>query len=439
MKNRFFSAAAAACLLLFSASCHKDAPDAPNRVNPPEAELPGADFELFVLDHEHGYAKDSSYVFEGVWRDGHFRFGRDKLDTMQLNIHSGNGIVLQVRSDDPEFRGVNAASEARCINIIPDAADRTVYHLERVGEGRSAIRLWCGEGASRREIRFVATSREEIPLEGIRFRVNGEEGTALASTTLLPNHYTPTIYNHNGSDIAKAFKTFTGTKTQYIRNDRNAGTVKLEIIGPIPLNATNTTVLTIASDAVGLQDHYAKITDTYDKDAILDLPKYEYYDENGNLIMKSNWRFVLCWNKMYGLYEENLHCIPGFRWFQAFELERGCANDISAANQLEMLGEKQGWWEVPSDGSTAQVALLWPKYAQDDKYKLYPSDLRERYAELWPQPFRDDFIFVFYEGASPDDFKKSYSFDIKFYPREAWIHHQNKHLWLENNPPYWEP
>lgn len=424
------TAALVFCAVCFT-SCNKDG--GPNKNNPVEVSLPAAPFDLIVLDHEHGFNKDSNYVFEGVWKNGHFWFGREKLDTMQLNINPDNGIVLRVSSENSAFKGVNAASSSRCINIVQDGNDHRQYHLEWVAEGQSKITLWCGEGSSRKEIHFIATSKKEIPMTGIRFRVNGEEGLAVKA------HYIPLMNYSPGSlpgeftlsDYNKAFRAFNSTKTQYLRNDRHSGTVKLEIIGPEPLNATKM-VLTTAFNSVSLQDHYAKLHTTNNG--------YNY-DKNNE-----KWRHVLVWNKMYGLYEENLHCVPGFRWFEPFELERGCANDVNPFNYLAEFEEVSGWW-INSNNSL----YVYPKFSENDKYRLYPSDLRERYAELWPQPFCNWFPFLFYEGNKTYWYKVNaemmteetdiyYAFGIKFNTiDDYWNQYQNRHFWMENNPPYWEP
>mgnify|MGYP007069840358 CR=1 FL=1 len=176
MKTLFPPAAAAAILSLCAAfsSCHKDNPQGPNTANPPASDLPGQDFSLTVLDHERGYDPDSLYVFEGIYKDdGQFYFGYYQLDPMVLNIlpDGQNELVLKVASDATGFQGVNAASSARCINIVPDGRDHTVYHLEWVAEGESTVTLWNGKGPSRKEVSFKVTSKKEIPLEKLYFRV----------------------------------------------------------------------------------------------------------------------------------------------------------------------------------------------------------------------------------------------------------------------------
>lgn len=434
MKHFFYTLLATAAILLCAVcfiSCNKDG--GPNRNNPVEVTLPAAPFDLIVLDHEHGFNKDSNYVFEGIWKNGHFWFGREKLDTMQLNINPDNAIVLKVSSESAAFQGVNASSSSKCINIVQDGSDHRQYHLEWVAEGESGITLWCGEGSARKEIHFIATSKKEIPMTGIRFRINGEEGISIKTSYLAVSNYTPHSSDEfTLSDYNKACKAFNGTKTQYLRNDRNSGTVKLEIIGPEPLNATKT-VLTTAFNAISLQDHYANLNTTEN----WCFRDWEHNEPSRN---------VLVWDKMYGLYEENLHCIPGFRWFEPFELERGCANDVNPYNKLAEFGETSGWWCKTS------LETIATRFSNNNKYTIYPSDLRERYAELWPQPFCAWFPFTFYEGNKIDFVKTPnnvladektnvfHSFGIYFKPiDDYWNQYQNRHFWMENDPPYWEP
>ena len=329
-------------------ACGGHSPLSPNTANPVEVELPGADFELLAFDHERGWSRDSHYVFEGVWRDGHFRFGREQLDTMQLNITPDNGIILRVRSDESGFRGVNAASSARCINIVPDKADRTVYHLEWVDEGHSTITLWCGEGPSRHEIRFLATSRKDIPLEGIKVRIDGEERLMLVAREgeepavnfpYVQGGIVPSIGLIGASRFQQYYREF---PKGYDRGDVTRHVV-LEIAGPVPLNATPTTRLYTGFDAVGLID--------------------EGFLYSGD-----------CWLESYRLYEENLTHNPDFRWFQPFRLPTHAS--FSYINAGDILQD----------------------YRQSESYSLYPADLRERQAWVWPQPYTDRYNLCFYEG-----------------------------------------
>lgn len=234
MRTSFYPAALLAALLLTAlTACQKESPDSPNANNPPEVSLPGAGFSITVLDFERGRHPDSAYVFEGVWRDGHFRFGRERLDTMQLNITETNGITLKISSEDLDFRGVNARSSTRSIDIVPDGTARTQYHLERVCEGASAITLWNGEGTSRQEIRFTVTSREDIPAEAIRIRIDGRE--------YLMSHGFNSAGSLSGYRVGKSpsawepylqelVKVFPGR-----REDDRADHVELEIAGCVPL------------------------------------------------------------------------------------------------------------------------------------------------------------------------------------------------------------
>ena len=171
--------AAATALLLGAAglvSCDKNNPLAPNKNNPAEVNLQASDFAVTLLDHEKGYEKDSVYCFEGVWKKDAFYFGYLKLDPMTPNIlpDGRNRIEFRISSDAAGFEGVNASSSSRCINIVQDGADHTRYHLEYVAEGESTITFWNGEGATRKEISFQATSKAYIPIETIKFRIDGE-------------------------------------------------------------------------------------------------------------------------------------------------------------------------------------------------------------------------------------------------------------------------
>lgn len=355
MKNIYTSLHAASLLLLAALllpACDKHRPDGPNRNNPPVADLPSAGFTLRVLNHERGFHRDSAYIFEGIWRDGHFWFGRQKLDTMQLNIAPDNALVLEVSSDDPAFEGVNASSSTRCIDIVPDTRDHRIYHLERVAEGRSEITLWNGDGPSRREIRFTVTSRAEIPLEGIKVRLNGEE-MVLCSEVKYGGRlltFDPVFESGLYRKYIKEYRGFT-------REDPTKH-VCLDIVGPVPLNA-NQGNLHMVFDAMGL----------IDRGAI-----HEVLDNT--------------WLKCYGLYDENLALNPEFRWFHPFMLDSR---------------EDDSWSRDLLDINLS--------YFNDDAYSLSPQDLRERYSWIWPQAYGISFVFSLAEGNNIIKQDGSYYYD----------------------------
>ena len=215
-------------------ACHpKDGPEGPNPNNPTEYALEACAFGLNVQDCERGFSRDSNYVFEGVYRDGKFYFGEEKRDEMVLNITPDNKIILNAVAESDKFRGVNASSSSRCINIVSDGPDHTAYHLEWVAEGESTITLWNGEGAGRQEISFKVTSRKEIPLEGIAFRYDG--------SIYKFQKVIPTEYVSEGTFQYMLLKAWKNGKENldYLPT--------FELVGPIPLNATPT-VLHLTQD-----------------------------------------------------------------------------------------------------------------------------------------------------------------------------------------------
>ncbi len=258
MKHIFNALAAAALSLLCAAclmSCNKDDPNAPNKSNPTEFSLKGCDFSITLLDYEKGGATDSSYVFEGVWKEGAFRFGWKKLDEMVPNIlpDGRNRLVFNVDSQEPGFEGVNAASTSRCINIVPVGKDHTSYELEWVAEGESTITLWCGEGNSRKEVSFKVTSKKEIPFTGIKVRFHDGENSTVQIAKCV---------NRNSIFAEANCKMFNGDWSKCSL---------MEIVGPEPLNATmynerneKTIMLVTTSIRLPLVDEKYKISSSDD-------------------------------------------------------------------------------------------------------------------------------------------------------------------------------
>lgn len=384
------AAAAVTALAAAIVSCHKNIPDTTNNSNPTEYSLKGADFDLICLDGEHGFSKDSIYVFEGIWRDGHFWFGREKLDTMQLNITpKDNSITLKVSSEAAGFEGVNASSSSRCINIVPDGNDHTSYHLEWVEEGESRITLWCGEGSAKREISFIATSRKEIPMEGIATRVNGE---------LIMMNYYP-----NGGTFSEPLDHKGRFLYGYKRLD-NEKHVSFEIVGPVPLNATTAgDDIYIICDHFGMKE-YASAFIGYIKE--LKNIKPEELEKGYWLPMEqgvySSQRTRIVRHLRYTLYEDNLKLNPEFRWFTPLEIPLCCwtgNNDKVSRYMREQLNAPIE--QYPQEKEVG--AVLWSKYRGVDSYKLRPADLRERFTWVWPTRHGQIFGMVFTIGEGTPD------------------------------------
>ena len=352
MKTFLFPAALAAAVLLATLSaCQKQGPDSPNLNNPPELPLPAAPFEVGVLDFEHGRDPDSAYVFEGVWREGHFRFGRQQLDTMQLNLSGKNGITLTISSEAPDFQGVNASSSTRAIDIVPEGGDRCRYRLERVCEGASTITLWNGEGAMRHEIRFTVTAREDIPAEAVRIRIDGQEylmSRAFNSAGSLSGYrigLSPSAWKPEWQELVKVFP---GR-----REDDRTDHVELEIAGCVPLNATGP-VFTTASDLVGLIDLQAHRSS---------LPTID----------PASGKAVYRWMRISSLYLENLRYNPDFRWFNPMRLTPELYEAYRNENLLApYYADEQEYRLFPTAG--------------DERYRYNPADLRERRAWIWCPP-----------------------------------------------------
>ncbi|MCR4860731.1 MAG: hypothetical protein K5910_08725 [Bacteroidales bacterium] len=355
MKNLIAPSMAVAALLLSASllSCRKDNPDAPNTNNPPVLELSGAPFSLSVLDRERGRNPDSLYVFEGVWREGHFRFGKEQLDTMQLNLTPDNALLLSVSSEDPAFEGVNASSSSRCIDIVPDEGSRRRFRLERVGEGRTTVTLWNGTGAARQEIRFTLTARDEIPVEGILVRIDGQECPMYGDASW--------VSSFNGYRLGKSPSAWEPWLQQLVksfpgrREDDWTDHLRIEVAGCIPLNATPVTITT-AADGIGiidLQAHRSELPTLIDP-------------ETG----QTNHR----WMRISDFYLQNLSHNPEFRWFTPLELTPDLYRDSAGGSELGV------------------------RYADDERYKYWPADLRERSAFVWCPPGAESVALAFALG-----------------------------------------
>ena len=304
----------AAGLLAFLAaapSCSREDPLAPNADNPPVLPLPAADFGLRVLDCEPGM--DSSYVFEGVWRDGAFCFGLEKQDPMVLNLTADNALVLEVCPEGEGFQGVNAASSARCIDIVPEGPDRRRFRLRRVAEGESEITLWNGEGAGRLELRFPVTSRDEIPVEGFRYRIDGQlcDIPMVESAGFLE----PDANYHTRSGVLRDVKAFPGWELMQV----------LELVGPVPLNATGK-----REEAIWLYD--------------LVSPAFPLLDDDGNCFT-GDWPSLVGPDGIAGI---NRRHYPSYRWFSPDRFAVRYAEDQPCLKPADLRERRMLTWKVRS-------------------------------------------------------------------------------------------
>lgn len=159
----------AAMLLCGALSCTKM--DLPG--NPDEQDFPAALFSVSL--HETRCYKEYDYLVA----DG----GAISGDGTSLTVTSWNTVKLSLTSDDADFIGANVAS-SNTGSIAVTRIDGTHYQLSYVSDGESDIRVWT----TAKEISFHLDSRDFIPLEGIRMRVDGKEFTVRADST-LPSPY----------------------------------------------------------------------------------------------------------------------------------------------------------------------------------------------------------------------------------------------------------
>ena len=284
---------------------------APNAHNPAVLPLPAADFGIRVLDQERG--SDSTYVFEGVWRDGAFRFGLEKRDPMTLNLTPDNALVLELLPAGEGFRGVNAASSARCIDIVPEGEDRMRFRLRRVAEGESEITLWNGDGEERRELSFPVTSREEIPVEGFLYRIDGErqEIPLVESANFLE----PNANYHTRSGVLRDVKDFPGWDGMQV----------LELVGPEPLNATG-----LRQESIWLYD--------------LVSPAFPLLDDDGNCFT-GDWPSLV---GPEGIAEINRRHYPDYRWFAPDRYAVRYADDQPGLRPADLRERRMLTWKIHS-------------------------------------------------------------------------------------------
>lgn len=307
--------AVALFLLLLGACGGLEDPLAPNRNNPAPVSLPAAAFGLRVRDGERGGDPDSLYVFEGVWRDSVFCFGTAGKDTMSLNLTPDNELLLQVVSDAKGFAGINASSSARCIDIVEEGPERRSYRLRRVAEGESVITLWNGEDGHRQEISFRVGSREEIPLQGIRCRVDGQAFDLVLAESA--SFLEPGDHYHTRSGVLRDVRHFPGWE----------GLQVLEIVGPVPLNATLR-----REESLWLLDP----ADSY----------FPLLDDGGNCFTGDWPSFV----GRAGIAEINRRHYPEYRWFAADRYAERLSGGAPRLSPADLRERRMLVWKVHSDG-----------------------------------------------------------------------------------------
>lgn len=325
-------------VLLLVAMATACAKDPSNRDNPPVIDFPSASFEITVRDCERGYSEDSTYIFEGIYRDGHFWYGKDRLDSCGVNLDPGfNEFVFSFSSEDPSFKGVNASSSHRCINIVADNDARTCYRLEYVDKGESTINFWTGDGVDRKAISFTATAGKHIPVEGFKVRVDGVEYRLYGPFESKNEGFVS--HDPDGKSISDVYISgiLEGKEDRFGTYEGMMRCPKVfEIAGTVPMNASREPIYTFC-DEVGIVPSE-------------DLLEYKPGDPDGEKDENGEYRGYY----PFPYYDLNLKWNPDFRWLTPVLY-----------------------------GSAAYITYSSDKIETDPEYTYYPSDLRERKCLIW--------------------------------------------------------
>lgn len=162
-------------------ACEKEEPLPANENNPEVVDLPQTDFSVTCVDKKamlSGFRSNRYLTYNGqfIRERGTWNFyGHDTELVVQPNMpangNRGNELVINVTSDDRNFRGVNISSENAAVDIVPLDDKHSSFKIVSKLSGTSNIRIWNGDGNN--AVSFPIHSNIEIPLEGVQVEFDG--------------------------------------------------------------------------------------------------------------------------------------------------------------------------------------------------------------------------------------------------------------------------
>ena len=255
--KRFFHPLALAALMLgvlamgSLTSCKKDLNA---ELNPPTDDgLIAAPFSLTAEEHRG----TTGATFDWVITNGSTDSVPAELDAMTVTAHNSFTITVEPKGNPGAFPGVNVRSSN--VNAVQvEMLGKSSFKLKYIGDGEARIRVWNGTESGNTSMEFPVKSVKKVAVEGLRFRVNGEERVTKMVTTGNPDRqsFTAGIFklNYCGGPC------FLWKDKEYPFEERSYGCshygVDVEFLGIEPENASWGKVLAFKSDIPAIRSRY---------------------------------------------------------------------------------------------------------------------------------------------------------------------------------------
>ena len=255
--KRFFHPLALAALVLgvlamgSLTSCKKDLNA---ELNPPtDDSLVAAPFSLTAEEHRG----TTGATFDWVITNGSTDSVTEELDEMTVTAHNSFTITVEPKGNPGAFPGVNVRSSN--VNAVQvEMLGKSSFKLKYIGDGEASIRVWNGTETSNTTVTFPVKSVKEVAVEGLRFRVNGEERVTKMVTTGNPDRQTFTAgifkLNYCGGPA------FLWKDKEYPFEERSYDClhygVDVEFLGIEPENASWRKVLAFKSDVPAINSNH---------------------------------------------------------------------------------------------------------------------------------------------------------------------------------------
>ena len=255
--KRFFHPLALAALMLgvlamgSLTSCKKDLNA---ELNPPtDDSLVAAPFSLTAEEHRG----TTGATFDWVITNGSTDSVTEELDEMTVTAHNSFTITVEPKGNPGAFPGVNVRSSN--VNAVQvEMLGKSSFKLKYIGDGEASIRVWNGTETSNTTVTFPVKSVKEVAVEGLRFRVNGEERVTKMVTTGNPDRqsFTAGIFRLNyiaGPAFLWKDKEYPFEEHSY---DCAHYGVDVEFLGIEPENASWRKVLAFKSDVPAINSNH---------------------------------------------------------------------------------------------------------------------------------------------------------------------------------------
>lgn len=258
MKTHFHLTALMGIAIILAGAATACQKDPGVEFNPPVDEtLPATPFSLTGVEERGSTGATFDWTISST---GVTDSVSEELDEMTVTAYNNLIISATPKNNATAFSGINARSSnvnAVQVEMIGKTQFKD-FKLKYVGDGEATIKVWNGKEGENTTVEFKVKAVKEVAVEGLRFRVNGEERVTKMVTSGNPDRQTFTAgifkLNYCGGPC------FLWKDKEYPFEERSYDClhygVDVEFLGIEPENASWRKVLAFKSDVPTINSNH---------------------------------------------------------------------------------------------------------------------------------------------------------------------------------------